>query len=183
MHREYDPSQMGLGHVVDPGGHDHHHDHDHPQHDHEAERRRLVGTTVVVGVLLAAHLVLPFWAPAYARPFGVPLALLAAIIGGARVVYLALSALLEGRIGADIALAIATVAAAVLGEYFVAAEVVFIALVGECLEAYTFGRAQRAIQKLLDLRPRTARVRARWRGSRGAGRRPGRRRPADRPAR
>ena len=73
-------------------------------------------------------------------------------------VYLALAALLEGRIGADIALAVACVAAALLGEYFVAAEVVFIALVGECLEAFTFERAQRAIQKLLEYRPRTARV-------------------------
>ena len=73
-------------------------------------------------------------------------------------VYLALAALFEGRIGADIALAVACVAAALLGEYFVAAEVVFIALVGECLEAFTFERAQRAIQKLLEYRPRTARV-------------------------
>ena len=69
-----------------------------------------------------------------------PLALIAAVIGGGRVVYLALAALFEGSIGADIALAIACVAAACLGEYFVAAEVVFIALVGECLEALTFER-------------------------------------------
>ncbi|MGE3819657.1 MAG: cation-translocating P-type ATPase family protein, partial [Isosphaeraceae bacterium] len=50
------------------------------------------------------------------------------------------------------------IAAGLLGEYFVAAEVVFIALVGECLEALTFERARRAIQKLLEFRPRTARV-------------------------
>ena len=131
------------------------HDHD---HDHEAEHRRLVMTTVVVGVLLAGHLLLPFWSSAWARPFGVPLALLAAIIGGGRIVFHALEALLAGSVGADIALAIATVAAALAGEYFVAAEVVFIALVGECLEAYAFGRAQRAIKKLLDLRPKTATV-------------------------
>ena len=98
------------------------------------------------------------WGSAYRRPFGVSLSLVAAVIGGGRVVYLALAALLEGRIGADIALAVACVAAALLGEYFVAAEVVFIALVGECLEAFTFERAQRAIQKLLEYRPRTARV-------------------------
>src|SRR5207302_6891071 len=98
------------------------------------------------------------WGSEYRRPFGVPLALAAAVIGGGRVVYLALAALLEGRIGADIALAIACVAAALLGEYFVAAEVVFIALVGECLEAFTFARAQRSIQKLLEFRPTTARV-------------------------
>ena len=98
------------------------------------------------------------WGSEYRRPFGLSLALLAAVIGGGRVVYLALAALFEGRIGADIALAVACVAAALLGEYFVAAEVVFIALVGECLEAFTFERAQRAIQKLLEYRPRTARV-------------------------
>ena len=119
----------------------------------------LVATTVVVGLLLGADLVLgPAWGSEYRRPFGVSLSLVAAVIGGGRVVYLALAALLEGRIGADIALAVACVAAALLGEYFVAAEVVFIALVGECLEAFTFERAQRAIQKLLEYRPRTARV-------------------------
>ena len=69
-----------------------------------------------------------------------------------------LLALLEGKIGADIALAIACIAAGLAGEYFVAAEVVFIALLGECLEALTLDRAQRAIHKLLEYRPRTARL-------------------------
>ncbi|MBX6314321.1 MAG: cation-translocating P-type ATPase family protein [Isosphaeraceae bacterium] len=161
MHREFDPAQMAFGHVHsgDHDPHHHHHQHDHhPPHDPDAERRTLIATTAVVGVLLGAHLVLGAVAPEYQRPFGVPLALLAAVIGGGRVVYLALASLFEGRIGADIALAIACVAAAVMGEYFVAAEVVFIALFGECLEALTFERAQRAIQKLLEYRPRTARV-------------------------
>lgn len=153
MHREFQPALMG-GH-----SHDHHH-HDHDHHDHEAEVRALVATTVVVGLLLGLDLVLAIvGAPeSYRRPLGVSLTLLAALIGGGRVIYLALAALLEGRIGADIALAIATIAAGWLGEYFVAAEVVFIALVGECLEAFTFERAQRSIQKLLEYRPRTARV-------------------------
>src|SRR6187399_3202543 len=146
---------MAFGHAH-PAGHDHHH-HGH-DHDHADELRWLVGTTVLVGLLLGADVVLGLAGSEYARPYGVSLSLLAAMIGGGRVVYLALAALFEGRIGADIALAIACVAAAVLGEYFVAAEVVFIALVGECLEAFTFDRAQRAIQRLLEYRPRTARV-------------------------
>jgi Cu+-exporting ATPase len=155
---------MAFGHTHGP---DHHHHHDHGSHherdhdhDHQAELWTLVATTVVVGLLLGADVVLGAvsWGNDYRRPLGISLALLAAIIGGGRVVYLALAALLEGRIGADIALAIACVAAALMGEYFVAAEVVFIALVGECLEAFTFERAQRAIQKLLEYRPRTARV-------------------------
>ena len=155
MHREYQPALMGSGHT-----HDHHHGHDHDHHDHAAEVRALVATTAVVGVLVGLDVALGLWggAEGYRRPFGVSLSLIAAVIGGGRVVYLALAALLEGHIGADIALAVACLAAGLMGEYFVAAEVVFIALVGECLEAFTFERAQRSIQKLLEYRPRTARV-------------------------
>jgi Cu+-exporting ATPase len=149
------------GHEAHGHGHGHEHGHE-PAHDHDhdpdAERRWLWAATALVGLLLAADVLLAALGSPWRAPFGVPLALLAAVIGGGRVVYLALAALFEGTIGADIALAIACVAAAGLGEYFVAAEVVFIALVGECLEAITFERAQRAIGKLLDFYPRTARV-------------------------
>jgi len=153
MHRAFEPTLMAEGHVHADGSTHHHED-----HDHDAERRTLVATTAVVGLLLGLDLAAAAWAPEWRRPFGIPLALAAAAIGGGRVVYLALAALFEGSIGADIALAVACVAAAVLGEYFVAAEVVFIALFGECLELFTFERARRNIQGLFDLRPRTARV-------------------------
>jgi P-type Cu+ transporter len=137
----------------------HSHDGHHQDHDHASEFRVLVASTVVVGLLLGFDLALGFAGlDAYRRPLGVSLSLIAAIIGGGRVVYLALSALLEGKIGADIALAVACIAAGLMGEYFVAAEVVFIALVGECLEAFTFERAHRSIQGLLEYRPRTARI-------------------------
>ena len=152
MHREFQPGRMGA-HAAD--GH-HHHDHD--EHDHAAELRALVASTIVVGVLLGLDVLFGLLGLTYQSLFGIRLALLAAVIGGGRIVFLAFAALLEGRIGADIALAIATIAAGLVGEYFVAAEVVFIALVGECLEAFTFDRAQRSIQKVLEYRPRTARV-------------------------
>jgi Cu+-exporting ATPase len=153
MHRAFEPALMAEGHVHADGS-----THRHDDHDHDAERRTLVATTAVVGLLLGLDLACAAWAPEWRRPFGVPLALAAAVVGGGRVVYLALSALFEGSIGVDIALAVACVAAAVLGEFFVAAEVVFIALCGECLELLTFERARRNIQGLFDLRPRTARV-------------------------
>jgi len=146
-------------HAHAPGpGHDHGHDHHDGHHDPDSERRSLFAATTVVGLLLAGDLVLAAIDSSWRRPFGVPLALVAAVIGGGRVVYLAVAALLEGSIGADIALAVACIAAALLGEYFVAAEVVFIALVGECLEAFTFERARRAMGTLLDFYPQTARV-------------------------
>src|SRR3954462_11140423 len=84
---------------------------------------------------------------------------LAAVRGGVRIGSGAMEALAPGSIGADIALAQACLAALVIGQPFVAAEVVFFALVGEVLEAVTFARTQRAIHRLLDQTPRTARVR------------------------
>lgn len=81
-------------------------------------------------------------------------ALVAALIGSARVLYSAGDSLIAGRLGADLALGIATLAAIFIGQPLVAAEVVFIGLVGECLEAITFSRTQNAIGKLVELTPR-----------------------------
>ncbi len=169
MHREYHPADMerlrvqAFGTRGDPGhsdGDGHHHGHD-DGHDHGPEDRRgLYGLTGALGVLLAADVVFSGlgWEN-HRAPGGVSLALLAALIGGARIVYGAIEALIQGSVGADVALAQACLAALIIGEPFVAAEVVFIALVGEVLEAITFDRTQKAIHRLLDSTPRTARVR------------------------
>jgi len=84
---------------------------------------------------------------------GVRIALIAAILGGARVLYGSLDSLLQGKLGADLALAIACIAAILIKEPLVAAEVVFIGLVGECLEGITFGRTQKALKGMLELFP------------------------------
>jgi Cu+-exporting ATPase len=89
---------------------------------------------------------------------GFRLALIAAIVGGARVLYGSLESLFEGRIGSDLALAIACLAAILIREPLVAAEVVFIGLAGECLEAFTFARTQNALGKLAELFPRRCTV-------------------------
>jgi Cu+-exporting ATPase len=167
MHREYSPDDLRHLHVLSPGAdgpaHDHghhHHDHGHHHHDHDhaPHHRTLFAFTVALGLLLVAALVLP--ATGLARPpRALSPAFLAAVLGGARIVYGALEALLAGRLGADFALAQACLAALVLGEDFVAAEVVFIAMLGECLEAFTADRAFRAIGNLFARTPRTARVR------------------------
>ena len=101
--------------------------------------------------LAAKGLALPTWSP---EVLGYRIALIAAVIGGARVLYGSLEGLLEGRIGADLALAIATIAAILINEPLVAAEVVFIGMVGECLESITFERTQRAIRKIVEVCPR-----------------------------
>src|ERR1700760_1906430 len=157
MHREFHPDDIHhlRAHAFGDDGH-HHHDHNHPHDDH----RSLYALTTALGVLLAADLIFGWigWTSLRA-PFGVSLAMVAALIGAARIVYGAIEALVAGRIGADIALAQACIAALIIGEPFVAAEVVFIALVGEVLEAVTFARTQREIHRLLEHAPKRARVR------------------------
>ncbi len=86
--------------------------------------------------------------------FGYRFALIAAVIGGARILHSSLQSLFEGRIGADLAVAIACIAAILINEPLVAAEVVFIGLFGECLESITFERTQRAIRKIVEVTPR-----------------------------
>ncbi len=159
MHREYHPDDIRHrhAHAFDTEAHEDPHAHDHGS---------LFLLTTVLGLLLGADLLL--WAFGIERlrsPFGVSLALVAALLGGARIVYGALDALWHGRIGADLALAQACLAALVLGEPFVAAEVVFIALLGEVLEAVTADRAMRSIGRLFEQTPRSARVRREGRES------------------
>ena len=85
--------------------------------------------------------------------FGFRFATIAAVVGGARVLFHSLEALFEGRFVADLAIAIACIAAILIGEPLVAAEVVFIGLIGECLEAFTFARTQHGIRKLVEVFP------------------------------
>ncbi len=80
-------------------------------------------------------------------------ALIAAVLGGARILYGALQSVLEGRIGADLALAIACIAAILIGEPLVAAEIVFIGMFGECLEAFTFARTKNAVGRIVEVFP------------------------------
>jgi Cu+-exporting ATPase len=136
----------------------------------QESRLSLYVFTAVVGLLLLGDLVFATdawrefarwfggsWGvplPTTNKLFGMPYALYAALLGGGRALYGSVNALLERRIGADLALAIACVAAILFEEYAVAAEVVFIGLVGECLEHITFSRTQRAVRKLVEIFPR-----------------------------
>ncbi len=144
MHREYRPP------VLD----------ERVSGERPADRDRLLfGFTVLLGCLIAADLIGGVFGIPPFRPFGISLVWLAGALGAAQVVHQALGALWQGRIGADFALAQAALAALVLREPFVAAEVVFIALCGELIEAWTFARAEKAIAGLVERSPLQARVR------------------------
>jgi Cu+-exporting ATPase len=117
--------------------------------------------TGLLGLLIALDLLPGFvswlgwgelpWQQSY---YGQRIALLAAVLGGARILYTSVEGLLEGKLGADLALALACIAAILIGQPDIAAEVVFIGLVGECLESITFARTQRAVRSLVEVCPR-----------------------------
>ena len=114
--------------------------------------------TCAVGALLIADVLATFTGAFPATYLGYRWALLAAVLGGSRILYHTLDDLLSGRVGAGLALTIAFAAAVWLGESMTAALVVFITLTGECLERYTIDRAHAAIRNVFDLYPPTARV-------------------------
>lgn len=93
----------------------------------------------------------PTWFPG--EIWGMRFALLAAVIGGGRALYSALDSLTQGRPGADLAIAIAALSAILLREHLVAAEVVLVGLLGECLEWWTFERTKRELRGLFELSP------------------------------
>jgi len=130
---------------------------------HQERNLSLYLLTALIGLLIAADLwpalvgwLSADWLPTWKREFYGPyrFALLAAVLGGARVLYGSIDSLLSGRLGADLALAIAAIAAILIGEPLVAAEVVFVGMVGECLESFTFERTQRAMRQIVEIQPR-----------------------------
>ncbi len=143
MHREFDPSANPFRPVV---------------------VWPLYLLTSFVGVLMLLDLwpLVASWAEGWTgvlewKPlrefFGLRLSLCAAIVGGARSLYASLEKLTQGKLSAELAIAIACIAAIILGEPLIAAEVVFIGLLGECLEAWMSSRTQRELSKLSDLFP------------------------------
>jgi Cu+-exporting ATPase len=120
---------------------------------YDSHRRHLV-LTLLVGVGLAIYLT-----GSITTVYGFDLALLLALVGGFNIYVEAVGGLLRRRISADLAVSLAALAALYIGQYAVAAEVIFIMLIGEALEHFAVGRTRSGITALLALRPREARVR------------------------
>ena len=105
------------------------------------ERIRYYSFAAVVGVLLVLN-----WSGILTSIFGIDTAILVTLLAGYKTFHNSISALLEKRISADIALCVAVIAALASGQYLAAAEAMFIVLVGEGLESYAAGRTAAAIQ-------------------------------------
>ncbi len=117
------------------------------------ERIRYYGFAAFVGILLLLN-----WLGIFKTVFGIDTAVIITLLAGYKTFYNSISALLEKRISADLALCIAVIAALSVGEYLAAAEAMFIILVGEGLESYAAGRTATAIRRFVEQLPRRARV-------------------------
>src|SRR5690625_4264974 len=80
----------------------------------------------------------------------------AAVIAGSGIARRAVQELLARRLGIEVLVTIAVTGALIIGEYWEAAAVTFLFVLGSALEAATLGRTRNAVEKLLDLTPNTA---------------------------
>ena len=126
---------------------------DHSINKDPRERVKYIGFTLTVGLFLLLNL-----AGVFRYILGIDTAIILTLLAGYKTFQRAIGELLEKRISADLAICIAAVAALTVGEYLVAAEAMFIMLVGEGLEAYAAGRTEAAIHKFVERLPRRARV-------------------------
>ena len=117
------------------------------------ERIRYYVFAAAVGILLLLNAT-----GVFKTVFGIDTAIFITLLAGFKTFQGSITALLEKRISADIALCIAVIAALAVGEYLAAAETMFIVLVGEGLESFAAGRTGAAIQRFIEQMPRRARV-------------------------
>jgi Cu+-exporting ATPase len=115
------------------------------------------GKSYLVAALLGLLLLLNV-AGIWESIFGLNTALIVVAIAGYTTFFNSISALLEKKISADIALCIAVVAALSAGQYLAAAEAMFIVMVGETLESFAAGRTEAAIARFIEQMPRIAHV-------------------------
>ena len=110
------------------------------------------------GILLGGLLLISYWQQWIVTPFQWDLAILLTFLFGYQTFNRAFRDVVARRISADQAVAVAALAALYVGEYLAAAEVVYIMLVGETLEAYAARRFQGDLDRLLTCLPETAHV-------------------------
>ncbi|MFA4016636.1 MAG: hypothetical protein RUDDFDWM_001746 [Candidatus Fervidibacterota bacterium] len=113
------------------------------------EGKRHLAFTVVIGVALLLR-----WLNIIQSVFGIDFAFFITIVGGYKFFYGTIYELVfERKIAVDALVAVAAAAALYAGEYFAAAEVILIMLIGEGLEHYAVGQTRAALSELASAIP------------------------------
>lgn len=133
--------------------HSHDDGHGHSHSHGLLQRIGYVALCVAVGVLLLLYLL-----GVVRTVAGVDLALILTLVAGYPLIRHAILDLLQGHFSSHLTIAIAAGAAVWIGEYFAAAEVMLIMLIGEGIEHWTVDRAKGAIAGFVASQPEQARV-------------------------
>ncbi len=133
--------------------HDDGHGHGHSHSDGLLQRIGYIALCGAVGVLLLLYLL-----GVVRTVAGIDLALILTLVAGYPLIRHAILDLLQGHFSSHLTIAIAAGAAVWIGEYFAAAEVMFIMLIGEGIEHWTVDRAKGAIAGFVASQPEQARV-------------------------
>ncbi|MDE2922909.1 MAG: FtsH protease activity modulator HflK [Acidobacteriota bacterium] len=136
-----------MGAHFNDDGHGHSHSHG------LLQRIGYIALCVAVGVLLLLYLL-----GVVRTVAGIDLALILTLVAGYPLIRHAILDLLQGHFSSHLTIAIAAGAAVWIGEYFAAAEVMFIMLIGEGIEHWTVDRAKGAIAGFVASQPEQARV-------------------------
>ena len=135
------------------GAHFHDDGHSHGHSHGLLQRIGYIALCGAVGVLLLLYLLGVLRTVA-----GIDLALILTLVAGYPLIRHAILDLLHGHFSSHLTIAIAAGAAVAIGEYFAAAEVMFIMLIGEGIEHWTVDRAKGAIAGFVASQPDQARV-------------------------
>lgn len=135
------------------GAHFHDDGHGHSHSHGLLQRIGYIALCVATGVLLLLYLL-----GVVRTVAGIDLALILTLVAGYPLIRHAILDLLQGHFSSHLTIAIAAGAAVWIGEYFAAAEVMFIMLIGEGIEHWTVDRAKGAIAGFVASQPEQARV-------------------------
>jgi len=126
------------------------------EHSDESRNARLI-SVIISGVFTGVSLLFQ-WQNLFA-PYGkVAAAVIAILASGWLILPKALRALRHFSLDMNVLMSVAVIGAACIGEWTEAAAVVFLFALSELLEAFSVGRARKAVQSLLELTPDTALV-------------------------
>src|ERR1700746_1543442 len=131
--------------------HDDDHEHDHPPNWREINRV----------IFLAAAAGAIWFLAGTTNPYITTLGVVCTLVGGFPIFAEAYENIVQRRMTMELSMDIAIVAALAIREIFTALVITLFVLGAEILEGLTVGRGRRAIQRLIDLLPRTATVRER----------------------
>jgi Cu+-exporting ATPase len=113
----------------------------------------------IVLTIISAIFLLISWSGILKNVIPFDVALVSVVISGTSILLEAVKGLITSfDLKANVLVSIALIASLLIGEYFAAAEIAVIMMIGEILEDRTVRKAQESVKKLLELTPPMARI-------------------------